>query len=117
MFPVRFSDLNLNAGDLRTLHLNLETQMPSGKQGPTLVKDVSLQDSRKNPPPVRPRRVSILQDRNKGVTVELKTAITDRDTTSLPGLLDKYLQANIYTLCEGTLAYETVNSSCVEVIT
>ena len=89
--------------------------MPSGKQGPALARDVSLQDSRKNPPPVRPRRVSILQDRNKGVTDELKTAISDKDTTSLPGLLNKYLQANIYTLCEGTLAYETVNSGSAEV--
>lgn len=107
--------MSLNAGDLRTLHLNLETQMPSGKQGPTLVKDVSLQDSRKNPPPVRPRRVSTLQDRNKGVTEELKTAISAGDTSSLPTLLDKYLQANIYTLCEGTLAFETISSRSVEV--
>eukprot|EP00800_Vazella_pourtalesii_P016948 TRINITY_DN500_c1_g1_i4.p1 TRINITY_DN500_c1_g1~~TRINITY_DN500_c1_g1_i4.p1 ORF type:complete len:520 (-),score=130.52 TRINITY_DN500_c1_g1_i4:697-2256(-) len=112
----RFSDMSLNAGDLRTLHLNLETQMPSGKQGPTLVKDVSLQDSRKNPPPVRPRRVSTLQDRNKGVTEELKTAISAGDTSSLPTLLDKYLQANIYTLCEGTLAFETISSRSVEVL-
>ena len=91
--------------------------MPSGKQGPTLASDVSLQDSRKNPPPIRPKRVSILQDRNRGMTDELKNAISEKDTASLPGLLDKYLQANIYTLCEGTLAYETIKCKSVEVTT
>ena len=110
--------MNLNVGDLRELHLSLETQGPQGRPGPTLAKDVSLQDTRKNPPPVslRPKRMSVLQERNKGVTDEIVEVITRGDTGALGALLEKSLLPSIYTLCEPTLANECIRSGNNEVV-
>ena len=81
------------------------------------MKDVSLQDTRKNPPPVslRPKRLSALQERNKGVTDEIIEVIIRGDILALAGLLEKSLLPSIYTLCEPTLAYECVRSGSIEV--
>ena len=112
MFYSRFQNLNLNAGDLMDLHLSMESQGPQGRPGPTLARDVSLQDARKNPPPVslRPKRLSALQERNKGVTDEIIEVLARGDTGALVGLLEKSLLPGIYTLCEPTLAYESIRS-------
>ncbi|KAI6654916.1 hypothetical protein LOD99_2795 [Oopsacas minuta] len=114
----RFSDVNLNAGDLRTLYLSSKTKMPSGKQGPTEFREVELLDTRKNPPSVslKPQRVSFLQERNKGITEEISKALSDRNTMSLPELLDKCILPNIYTLCEGTLASETIKCENIQML-